>query len=258
MLALTDLFRESVIRRMIDSLEIPRGGVGLDAGCGIGSCTDILLESVGNGTRVIGIDFDIETLRSARSSPDHPSSSFICGNIERLPFADHIFDWVLSVDCIGMMPKSTHGMITELIRVVRPGGMLALAAWTSQLLLPGHPRLEAQLNATSRGIDPFRDDLSPSLHFLRLRGQLEAAGLDEIHVQSFLGEIHPPRNETEKQSLASLFFMRWGCNPRELPDKERFFYRSLIDPESDQCIYHQSDYYALFIYTLFTARTRGK
>ena len=257
MLALTDLLREKVIRRMIDSLKIPSKGIGLDAGCGIGSCIDILTRITDNGIRVIGIDLDIDALRFARNRPDQKNTSYIRGNLTRLPFSDRTFDWALSVDCVGMIPNSARDMISELVRVVRPGGMLALASWTSQMLLPGHPVLEAHLNATARGIAPFYTGLSPSLHFLRLRGQLEAVGLDDISVRSFLGDILPPQNDIEGQALDSLFFMRWDRDPGGLPDEERRLYRSLIDPESDHCIYHQSDYYAWFTYTLFTARVPG-
>lgn len=258
MLALTDLLREEVIRRMIDSLSISSGGIILDAGCGTGSCIDILAKNAGADTRMIGIDLDIDSLRSARNRPNGKDAAYIRGSLTRLPFADETFDWALSVDCVGMIPYSASRMITELVRVVKPGGTLALASWTSQQLLPGHPRLEAHLNTTARGIAPFQDELPPSLHFLRLKGQLDTAGLIDICICSFLGDIHPPRNDTEKRALDSLFFMRWGRDPGELPDEERRLYRSLIDPESDRCIYRQPDYYAWFIYTLFAAQKPGK
>ena len=258
MLALTDLLREGVIHRMVDSLDIHPKSIGLDAGCGTGSCTDILAENAGAGSRVIGIDLDIDALRSSRNRPGRKDTAYIRGNLTQLPFSDQTFDWALSVDCVGMIPYSASRMITELVRVVKPGGTLALASWTSQLLLPGHPRLEAHLNATARGIAPFQDELPPSLHFLRLRGQLEAAGLHDIRVRSLLGDIHPPSNDSEKRALDSLFFMRWGRDPAGLTDEERRLYRSLIDPESDWCIYRQPDYYAWFIYTLFTAQIPGK
>ena len=258
MLTLTDVLRETVISRMIDSLEFHQGGTGLDAGCGIGSHLSVLAHAAGKGGDVIGIDHDIDALLCARNRSPHTNPSYIRGDLKRLPFPDRTFEWALSVDCIGMILKDTHSMITELIRVVKPGGMLALAAWTFQLLLSGYPLLEAHLNATPRGIAPFQDGIAPSLHFLRLRGQLEKLGLDDICVRSFLGEINPPRNEIEKKALASLFFMRWGNDPDDLPDKERLLYQSLIDPESNQCIFCRSDYYAWFIYTLFTARVPGE
>jgi len=259
MLALADLLRGEAMGRMIDSLGIPTGGVGLDAGCGIGSLTPMLVNAASRGGYVVGIDYDIDALRCARTGPVRNNLSHIKGTLTRLPFPDSVFDWALSVDCAGMMPGSAHDMIAELVRILKPGGMLALAAWTSQMLLPGHPILEAHLSATPQGVAPFTDGLSPSLHFLRLRERLEAAGLNEVRVRSFLGEIHPPRDENEERALASLFFMRWGDDLHEFPEAERLLYRSLIDPASDDCIFHRSDYYAWFTYTLFTGRPgRGR
>lgn len=257
MLELTDLFRGEVMGRMIDSLEISPGGVGLDAGCGIGSNMSFLAHAAGRHGYVLGVDYDIDSLRCARNRLDKENTSYIRGNLMRLPFSDAAIDSAVSVDCVGMMPESAHDMITELVRVVRPGGMLALAAWTSQMLLPGHPVLEAHLNTTAQGIAPFRDGLSPSLHFLRLKGRLETMGLEDILVRSFLGEIHPPQNDMEERALDSLFFMRWGTDPNDLSEQDRLLYRTLIDPDSDRCIYHRSDYYAWFIYTMFRARTTG-
>jgi hypothetical protein len=39
--------------------------------------------------------------------------------------------------------------------VVRLGGSVAILFWSSQMLLPGHPVLEARLNATRVGIAPY-------------------------------------------------------------------------------------------------------
>jgi demethylmenaquinone methyltransferase/2-methoxy-6-polyprenyl-1,4-benzoquinol methylase len=226
--------------RMIDSLEIPPGGTGLDAGCGIGSQMPLLARAAGRGCRggsgrggdgyIVGVDYDIDSLLHARSRPTQKNASYLRGNLTRLPFSDDTFDWAVSVDCVGMMPESAESMISELVRIIKPGGMLALASWTSQQLLPGHPLLETRLNATAQGVAPFRDGLSPSLHFLRLGERLEAAGLGDIRVRSFLGDIHPPRDTREERALSSLFYMRWGNDPSDLPEKERSLYRSLIDP----------------------------
>ena len=45
-----------------------------------------------------------------------------------------------------------RSLVKELARVVKPGGSVALLAWSSEKLLPGHPLLEGHLNATSAGI----------------------------------------------------------------------------------------------------------
>jgi demethylmenaquinone methyltransferase/2-methoxy-6-polyprenyl-1,4-benzoquinol methylase len=242
---------------MIESLNIPPGSAGLDAGCGIGSHTGILIENAGENGLVLGMDTDFDALLTARNRPGRRDGSYLRGDLMRLPFSDRTIDWAVSIDCIGMMPERARDMIAELAQIVKPGGLIAVAAWTSQMLLPGYPVLEAHLNTTVQGLAPFTSGTDPSLHYLRFRTILEEAGLQDIAVRSFLGDIHAPDTDREAAAIASLYFMRWGDNPAQLPDEERTLYRSLIDPASEGCIYRRPDYYAWFIYTLFTGR-RGR
>jgi len=57
--------------------------------------------------------------------------------------------------------------LSELVRAVKPVGTVAITAWSSEKLLPGHPRSEARLGATSGGIAPFVQGNNPEWHFLR-------------------------------------------------------------------------------------------
>jgi len=254
MLKLSDIFRDAVNRRMIASLDIPPGSTDLDAGCGIGSHIGILVENTGDNGLVIGMDTDFDALFIAGNSTGTRGCSYLQGDLMRLPFSDRTIDWAVSIDCVGMMPGRARDMITELARVVKPGGLIAVAAWTSQMLLPGYPLLEARLNATAQGLAPFTSGIDPSHHFPRFRNILEGAGFNDIAARSFLGDIHAPVTDRETEAIASLYVMRWGDDPAELPVDERMLYRSLIDPASEQCIYRRPDYYAWFIYTLFTGR----
>ncbi|MEJ2303365.1 MAG: hypothetical protein P8Y14_17710 [Anaerolineales bacterium] len=82
------------------------------------------------------------------------------------------FDWAWSVDCVGYAPIEPLPLVKELARVVKPGGRVAILAWSSEKLLPGYPVLEAHLNATSSGIAPFVRGKKPELHFTRALGWL--------------------------------------------------------------------------------------
>ena len=109
------------------------------------------------------------------------------GDVANLPFDDNTFDWVWSVDCVGYAPWDTIKILKELLRVVNPGGIVAIAAWSSERLLPGYPRLEARLGATSAGIAPFAQGRDPSLHFNRGLGWFRQLGLEDIRAQAFAG-----------------------------------------------------------------------
>ena len=153
-LVLSDPLRDPTIRQAIRELELPEGSRGLDAGCGVGSHTLMLAEAVGTSGRVTGLDASAEFLAHAQGLAEQSTHSeqvsFRQGNVTELPFDDNAFDWAWSVDCVGH-PTVGEPLTTlrELARVVRPGGQVAILGYSSQMLLPGHPLLEARLNATA-------------------------------------------------------------------------------------------------------------
>jgi len=254
-LALSDVLREPAIRAAIQALELPPGSRGLDAGCGIGSHTLLLAEAVAPGGHVIGLDLRPDFLARAREtaakSPLSERVSFQEGNVNSLPFDDDGFDWLWSVDCAGYAPGEPLPMLRELARVVRPGGVVAVLGWSSQQLLPGHPLLEARLNATSLGIAPFGKGRRPELHFLRALGWFRDAGLEEPRAGTFVGDVHAPMSDGVRTALLSLIQMRWGEPRSELSEEDWAEFRRICQPESPDFILNLPDYYAFFTYSLF-------
>ena len=168
LLTVSNPLRESVIRSVIQYLNLPPGSYGLDAGCGIGLQLQLLAEAVGENGHVTGLDISPEFLEHAstiiKESGTSERITFKQGDIYNLPYEDNTFDWLWSADCAGYYTRKPHALIKELGRVVRPGGLIALLIYSSQMLLPGHPLLEARLNATSAGIAPFIPGMSPETH----------------------------------------------------------------------------------------------
>ena len=257
-LALSDLLRESTIRSAIRALKLPSGSRGLDAGCGIGSNTLLLSEAVRPGGHVIGLDLSAEFLVIARKivkkSGLSEQISFQEGTVNQLPFGDDSFDWALSVDCVGYVPQEPLPLVKELARVVKPGGSVAILGWSSQQLLPGYPRLEARLNATSAGIAPFTKGKRPELHFLRALHWFRDAGLKKLRAQTFVGDIKAPLSDDIRSALISLFQMRWGEPQAELSQDDWEKYQRLCQPESPDLILSVPDYYAFFTYSLFQGK----
>ncbi|MBA7653520.1 2-phytyl-1,4-beta-naphthoquinone methyltransferase [subsurface metagenome] len=257
-LHLSDFLREPVIRSAIQALQLPSGSRGLDAGCGIGSHTLLLAEAVGPAGHVTGLDLSSEFLVHARETAEKSSLServsFREGDVNKLPFDHDTFDWVWSVDCVGYAPGESVTLLKELARVVKPGGTVAILAWSSQQLLPGYPLLEARLNATSSGIAPFVKGKRPESHFFRALGWFREAGLVEPTAQTFVGDAHAPLSDDIRSALISLFQMRWGEPRSELSPEEWEEYQLLSQPQSPHFILNLPDYYAFFTYSLF----RGK
>jgi ubiquinone/menaquinone biosynthesis C-methylase UbiE len=96
----------------------------LDAGCGTGFLS---FELAARGHRVTGIDFAPAMLAEARRKAVESGVSirFEPGDAEQLPFAAGSFDLVVSRHVLWTLPHP-EGAIEEWIRVLRPGGRLAV------------------------------------------------------------------------------------------------------------------------------------
>lgn len=95
----------------------------VDIGCGVG---DLLLEvrKRNPNIKISGLDFSIKAVDGAQVAI--PDGSFILHKIEKiLPFNNNVFDVVLCTDVLEHLeyPKI---VISELVRICRPGGIVAL------------------------------------------------------------------------------------------------------------------------------------
>ena len=256
--------REHVLRSAIQALQPPPGSRRLDAGCGIGLQALLLAEAVGSAGHVTGLDLSPEILVYAKDMVKKTGLSerisFREGDVSELPFDENTFDWAWSVDCVGYAPMEPLPLMKELARVVKPGGSVAILAWSSEKLLPGHPLLEARLSATSAGIAPFVKGKKPESHFLRALGWFRDAGLEEPTARTFAGDAHAPLTENSRSALTALFQMRWPGVESELRQENADSkhpwaeYQRLCLPESPDFILDHPDYYAFFTYSMF----RGK
>ena len=100
----------------------------LDAGCGYGRNLVHLLRE---GCDVFALDADAEGVHHVRQLSESlgtglPAENFQVGYIEQMPFADGFADVVLcsSVLHFARDERQFRAMLTELWRVVKPGGML--------------------------------------------------------------------------------------------------------------------------------------
>ena len=107
---------------------ITAGMTVLDAGCGYGRNLVHLLRE---GCRVLALDADpkaVDHVRqlSAALATGLPAENFQVGQIEAMPFADGIADVVLCNSVLHFSRDEDHfrAQVSELWRVLRPGGML--------------------------------------------------------------------------------------------------------------------------------------
>jgi demethylmenaquinone methyltransferase/2-methoxy-6-polyprenyl-1,4-benzoquinol methylase len=247
-----------IIHQAIQALQLPLGSRGLDAGCGIGLQALLLAEAVGHTGHVTGLDLSQELLvhgeEIVKQAGLSDRISFREGDVRKLPFKNNAFDWAWSANCIGYAPLEPLPLVKELARVVKPGGIVAILAWSSEKILPGYPLLEARLNATSSGIAPFVRGKNPELHFSRALGWFHDTGLAEPSAKTFAGDAYAPLSDDIRNALIALFKMRWPGAESELTPEDRTEYERLCLPKSPDFILNQPDYYAFFTYTMFHGR----
>jgi ubiquinone/menaquinone biosynthesis C-methylase UbiE len=247
--------REPVLRSAVQALELPPGSHGLDVGCGIGLQSLLLAEAVGPDGHVTGIDISPGLLAYGENLAEQAGFSgritFRETDALRLPFDDDSYDWAWSADFIGYPLGELAPYLTELMRVVRPGGRVAILAWSSQQLLPGHPLLEARLNATCSAYIPYLQGTDPEAHFLRALRWFREAGLEDVRARTLVGDARSPLSKGVRAGLTSLFEMLWGVRQPEVTPEDWEAFQRLCRPGSAEFILDIQDYYAFFTYTMF-------
>lgn len=260
-LLVTDRLFIPIMRSAIRALELPSGSRGLDIGCGIGTHVLLMAEAVGEKGHVTGIDIEpkfIEYAKKTTAAGLAERVSFGTANMNALPFDDNTFSWAWSTNLVGYAPVDPLPPLKEMVRVVEPGGIVAIVFYSSQMLLPGYPILEAKLNATSSGIAPFAARMQPESHSLRARGWFRQLNLQDIRAQTFVDMVQAPLSEDIYNAMTALFGMRWVDVHKELSAEDYERYRRLCDPDSTDYILKNPDYYGFFTYTLFHGMVPGQ
>jgi ubiquinone/menaquinone biosynthesis C-methylase UbiE len=114
--------------RFIKRLEIRRGSDVLDVACGTGNTA---IPAACDGAKVIGVDIATNLLEQARAraAREGLKVEFREGDAETLPFGVAEFDAVVSMFGAMFAPRPAL-VATELARVCRVDGFIAMANWT--------------------------------------------------------------------------------------------------------------------------------
>ena len=114
-------FADPVRSVIVRAAGITQGTRVLDAGCGSGEFLRLLKEG---GADAVGADPADEMVAIARGA----GVEVVVAGIEHLPFEPDSFDVATAVNALQFADDTTGGL-RELARVVRPGGMIAIANW---------------------------------------------------------------------------------------------------------------------------------
>ena len=99
----------------------------LDVGCGTGNAALLAAQA---GAEVVGVDPAPRLLGVARerAAAAGVSPEFVVGSAESLPFPDASFDLAVSIFGV-IFAAEPERAIGEMLRVLRPGGRVLIAAW---------------------------------------------------------------------------------------------------------------------------------
>jgi SAM-dependent methyltransferase len=94
----------------------------LDVGCGVGALHSYLRPIFGN---ISGVDVSAACIETARAC--NPTVGYDSYDGKRLPFADNVFDMVLTVCVMHHVPPAQWSVfMAEMARVTRTGGLVAV------------------------------------------------------------------------------------------------------------------------------------
>jgi MPBQ/MSBQ methyltransferase len=110
--------------------QYPAGTTVLDVGCGIGGSSRILARDY--GFTVTGITISPQQVQRAQElTPDGLAADFQVDDAMALSFPDATFDVVWSIEAGPHMPDKQI-FAQELLRVLKPGGLLVVADWNQR------------------------------------------------------------------------------------------------------------------------------
>jgi SAM-dependent methyltransferase len=113
--------------RFVDWLAAPKDADWLEVGGGTGALTEtILSKCVPRSIRATDQSADFRA--HASSTIDHPRARFEVADARKLPAADASMDVVSSALVLNFIPDKAAAL-TEMQRVLRPGGLLSFYVW---------------------------------------------------------------------------------------------------------------------------------
>jgi SAM-dependent methyltransferase len=172
-----------IAERLLDTAALPTGARVLDVGAGTGP---LLAAAAERGLEVVGIDnAPLTTTYLTGRAAQYPLATAKLADATALPFAPESFDAAFSVFAIMYAGPAA---LAELLRVVRPGGTVAIVHWAEPTMAPyikllweEGPELAANL---------------PHLGREEFAATLTAAGFTEVRVEPVsAGYALPPADE---------------------------------------------------------------
>lgn len=186
--------------RLVRFAAVREGQEVLDVACGTGVAA-ITARRV--GARATGLDMTAELLAKAKENASIANVDDIVwkeGDVEMLPFADRSFDVVLSQFGHMFAPRPEVA-VNEMLRVLRPRGTIAFAAWPPESVFGRLFLVNSQYVPPPQGVPPTVQWGEPAVVMERLgaavrdlhfeRGLMQFPALSPQHYQHTMETAGP-------------------------------------------------------------------
>ncbi len=178
--------------RLVADARLRSGMQVLDLGSGTGYPALLDARTVGSSGSVTGLDLAEQMLAVARrkaTALELANVTFRTGDATTLPFEANSFDAVTSRFCLMFLPEIPKAT-AEIARVLRPGGWVAAAVWSSP---DKNPSIGLSMEAIKKVVElPPPDPTAPGIFRLAkpgdLVGMMQQDGLIDVTEQEFLAE----------------------------------------------------------------------
>ena len=171
----------AMVKNLLDLVDIRPNEVVLEVGGGSGVVLREIARRTAGANRIIDVDISPYLLREAKALAKHAGladqTSFQEGHAEKIPLADVSVDVALSLTV--MEEGDADRMLSELVRVTRPGGRIGVIVrsldippWTNVVL---NPTVRAKVDVPGRG-----DVAAAGCADASLYQRLRRAGLVEL------------------------------------------------------------------------------
>jgi SAM-dependent methyltransferase len=201
--------------KLVNYAEVGRGQNVLDVACGTGV---VSITAVRKGGRVKGLDLSPVLLERARWNANlcNVEIEFTEGDAEKLPYKDGEFDVVLSQFGHMFAPRPEIA-ISEMLRVLRPGGRIAFTTWPPEMFTGRMFALTSRYMPPPEGVAPAPQWGDPKIIRERLgdkvknisfeRDMLTPPALSPQHFRNFMETTVGPlakMQEKLKDELAKI------------------------------------------------------
>jgi SAM-dependent methyltransferase len=206
----------------------------LDVGCGPGFYESELVEEVGPGGSIVGIDSSLDMLSLAgQRCQGYPNVEFREGNASSPPVEDATFDGALCVQVLEYVPDAT-GALMSIQRALKPGGRVVI--WdTDFATMSWHSSDPARMERVMRAWDDHL--VHPSLP-LTLAARMRAAGFADVQATGHCFAVAELNSETLGGAFLPLIAAfvpghqgvtedeakAWVADQHELAERGEFFF----------------------------------